>query len=157
MGWRMDATHAFHFSSYHKQRDRYGICQRLSCRCIKLRDVLAGWHVGVVEGDDLSSLTTLIKLPFPLAHLLPCSNALTASSVISSLHHPHTHLLLLSPLSIPATKEEGVHAPLLLSVGFPVLFFPHDHQCHARNTQYLLKPLWASKIGKIASLTGISN
>lgn len=103
----MDATHAFHFSTYHKQGDRYGICQRLSCCCVKLRDVLAGWHVGVVEGDDLSSLTTLIKLPFPLAHLLSCSNTLTASSLISPLHHPHNHhLLLLSPFqSLPRRKR----------------------------------------------------
>lgn len=107
----MDATHAFHFSTYHKQRDRYGICQRLSCCCVKLRDVLAGWHVGVVEGDDLSSLTTLIKLPFPPAHLLSCSNALTASSLISSFHLlPNLPLfLLLFPL--PQRKRVSTFLP----------------------------------------------
>lgn len=152
----MDATHAFHFSTYHKQRDRYGICQRLSCCCVKPRDILAGWHVGVAEGDDLSSLTTLIKLPFPLAHLLSCSNALTASSLISSPHHPPNHLLLLSPFqSLPGRKrvstflfsyQSGSQCSSLLMITSVMVV-----------TQYLLKLHWASKIEKIALPTAISN
>lgn len=116
MGQGMDATHAFRFTNQHKQRDRWGVCQRLRYCRGRLQDlILAGWRAGVVWGDDPSPLTTLIKrhflfgwspqLPKPTQTALPLSYFLS----------PSFPSLLLPP-SGPAVVEVGVHTnPLSVS------------------------------------------
>lgn len=90
------------------------------------------WNVGVVGGDDLSSLTALIKHPSPLAHLLSCSNCLL--SYFLSPSPTYQLLLLLFPPFNPCHGERGCPRSSSLISGGPSAPSPPDHQCHGRNT-----------------------